>query len=116
GLPRLALALLHHLHDLAELADLEPGLAGEHLDLVAVLLDLLLVAGDEALPAPGGELRHPIEPAPIELGALVVLEEILAAAAGALGEPHQAAFVADQTLVDVVELLDQRVDARLIEP
>jgi len=34
----------------------------------------------------------------------------------ALGEPHQAAFVADQALVDVVELLDQRVDARLIEP
>jgi len=25
-------------------------------------------------------------------------------------------FVADQALVDVVELLDQRVDARLIEP
>ena|SRR6516164_1253785 len=30
-----------------------------------------------------------------------------------LGEPHQAAFVADQALVDVVELLDQRVDARM---
>ena len=34
----------------------------------------------------------------------------------ALGEPHQPALVADETLVDVVELLDQRVDARLIEP
>ena len=33
GLARLALALLHHLHDLAEFADLEPGLAGEHVDL-----------------------------------------------------------------------------------
>src|SRR5215472_4924353 len=52
----------------------------------------------------------------IELGALVVLEKILARDAVAFGEPHQAAFVADQTLVDVVELLDQRVDARLIEP
>src|SRR6516162_411039 len=116
GLARLALALLHHLHDLAELADLEPGLAGEHLDLVAVLLDLLLVPSDEALPALGGELRHPVEPARIELRALVVLEEILARDAVTLGEPHQAAFVADQALVDVVELLDQRVDARLIEP
>src|SRR6266403_2008492 len=116
GLPRLALALLHHLHDLAELADLEPGLARQHLDLVAVLLDLLLVAGNEALPTLGGELRHPVEPVRIELGALVVLEEILARDAVALGEPHQAAFVADQALVDVVELLDQRVDARLIEP
>src|SRR5215467_11129233 len=115
GLARLALALLHHLHDLAELADLEPSLARQHLDLVAVLLDLLLVAGDEALPALGGELRYPVEPARIELGALVVLEEVLARHAVALGEPHQATFVADQALVDVVELLDQRVDARLIE-
>src|SRR5262249_45082441 len=43
GLARLAFALLHHVHDLAELADLEPGLAREHLNLVAVLLDLVLV-------------------------------------------------------------------------
>jgi len=34
----------------------------------------------------------------------------------AFGQPHQAALVADQPLVDAVELLDQRVDARLIEP
>src|SRR5262244_2705790 len=116
GLARLALALLHHLHDLAELADLEPGLAREHLDLVAVLLDLLLVPSDEALPALARKLRHTVEPARIKLGALVVLEKILARDAVTLGEPHQAAFVADQTLADVVELLDQRVDARLIEP
>src|SRR5215510_1566009 len=51
GMARLALALLHRLHDLAELADLEPGLAREHLDLMAVLLDLVLVPGDQALPA-----------------------------------------------------------------
>src|SRR5258705_6974175 len=47
----LALALLHHLHDLAELADLEPGLAREHLDLMAVLLDLVLVASHQPFPA-----------------------------------------------------------------
>ena len=52
----------------------------------------------------------------IEFGALVVLEEVLARDTVALGESHQAAFVADQPLVDVVEMLDQRVDARLIEP
>src|SRR5499433_532962 len=116
GLARLALALLHHLHDLAELADLEPGLAREHLDLVAVLLDLLLVPRDEALPTLGGELRQPVAPARIELGALIVLEKILARDAVTLGEPHQAALIADQAFVDVVELFDQRVDARLIEP
>src|SRR5262249_6491886 len=95
GLARLALALLHHLHDLAELADLEPGLAREHLNLVAVLLALLLAPRDEALPTLGGELRPPVEPARIELGALVVLEKTLAREAVALGEPHQAAFIAD---------------------
>src|SRR5499427_638609 len=116
GLTRLALALLHHVHDLAELADLESGLAREHLDLVAVLLDLLLVPRDEALPAPGRKLRHAIEPARIEFGALVVPEKILARDAVALREPHQAALVADQALVDVIELLYQRIDARLIEP
>ena len=67
GLARLALALLHHVHDLAELTDLEPGLAGEHLDLVAVLLDLVLVPGDEALPALRAQLGHAIEPEGVEL-------------------------------------------------
>ena len=105
ALAGLALALLHHVHDLAELADLEPGLAGEHLNLVAVLLDLVLVLGDEALPALGGEFRHPVEPARVELGALVVAQKILARDAMALGQPHQAALIADEALVDVVELL-----------
>src|SRR3984893_19527855 len=73
------------------------------------------IASSISLPM-GGELRHPVEPARSELRALVVLEKILARDAVALGEPHQAALVADQALVDVVELLDQRVDASLIEP
>ena len=33
----------------------------------------------------------------------------------AFGEPHQPALVLHQPLVDVVELLDQRLDARLVE-
>ena len=57
-----------------------------------------------------------VEPARVELGALVVLEKILADDAVALGEPHQPALVADEALVDVVEVLDQRVDARLVQP
>ena len=107
GLLRLTLALLHHVHDLAKLADLEPSLAGEHLDLVAVLLDLLLVILDEAFPAFGCELRHPIEPLRIKLGAPVLLEEVVARDTMTLGQPHQAALVANQSLVDVVELFDE---------
>ncbi len=33
----------------------------------------------------------------------------------AFGEPHHAALVADEALVDVVELLDETIDARLVE-
>src|SRR5271170_324468 len=79
-------------------------------------LDPVLVYSDEALPALGGELRHAVEPERVELGAQVGLEKIVARYAMALGEPHQAALVADEPLVDVIELLDQRVDARLIKP
>ena len=85
------------------------------MDLGAQVLDAVLVAGDEVLPAACGELGHPVEPARIELGADIVLEEILARDAVAFGEPHHAAFEADQALVDVVELLDERIDARLVE-
>src|SRR5258708_30377914 len=62
GLARLALALLHHVHDLAELADLEPGLAREHLDLVPVLLDLVPTTREQALLAICTALRIPDEP------------------------------------------------------
>ena len=84
--------------------------------LRAQLLDAVLVAGDEILPALGGELRHAVEPARIELGALIVRRKSSRDDAVAFGKPHQPALVADQPLVDVVELLDQRIDARLVEP
>src|SRR5262244_111347 len=62
GPARLAIALLHHVYDVAKLADLEPGLAGEHLDLVAMLFDLVLVASNQALPALCAQLGYAIEP------------------------------------------------------
>ncbi len=108
GLARLALALLHHLHDLAELADLEPGLAGEYLDLVAVPLDLVLVARNEALPALGGELRNAVEPARIQLRALVVLEKILANHAVALGEFDTKPIEFDRLVATVRRILATR--------
>src|SRR5712672_2734514 len=116
GLARLALALLHHMDDLAELQDLKAGLARQLVDVGAQVLDAIFVAGNEVLPAPGGELGDAVEPTRIELRADVVLEEVLAHDAVAFGKPHHAALIADQALVDVVELLDQGIDARLIEP
>ena len=55
GLMRLAPPVLHLLNYFSELADFEFGLGGERMDLVTVLLDLVLLAGDEALSAQG---RH----------------------------------------------------------
>ena len=75
----------------------------------------VLVVGDEVLPAAGAELGDAQQPVGVELRALVVLQEVLARHAIALGQAHQAAFEADQALVDVVELLDQRLDAVLVE-
>jgi len=77
------------------------------------VLDLVLVFGNEAFPALCAQFRDAIEPARIELGALVFLEKILARAAVALGKPHHAALVADETLEggDLVEV-QQKVSAK----
>ena len=79
------------------------------------ILDLVLVLGDKVLPAARSQLGDAQQPFGIELGILVVLQKVLARNAVALGEPHQFHVEADQPLVDVVELLDQRVDAILVE-
>src|SRR5260370_6335182 len=102
--------------DLAELQDLKASLARQLVDVGAQVLDAILVASNEVLPALGGELGDAVEPARIELRAEVVLEEVLTRDAVAFGKPHHAALITDQTLVDIVELLDQGIDARLIEP
>ena len=115
-LPRLALALLHAEHDLAELADLQTRELGQRMDLAAQVLDAVLLLGNEVLPALAGKLRDAVEPARIELRAGVVAQEVLAADAVAVAETEQAAFIRDELLVDVVELLDERVDAQLVQP
>ena len=115
-LARLAFALLHHVHDIAELADLEAGLRRERVNVRSQLLDAVLVVSDEVLPALGGEFRDPVEPERVELGGQVGFEEVVARSAVALGEPHQAPLVTDEPLVDVMELLDQRLDAHPVQP
>ena len=71
--------------------------------------------GDEVLPAPAAELGDAQHPFRVEFPALVVLEELLAGDAVALGKAHQAALMGDEALVDVVELLDQGLDAVVVE-
>ncbi len=73
----------------------------------------------ESLPV---KSRHPWlgisprdRPFRVKLGALIVLQEVRAVHAIAFGKPHQPALKADQPLVDVVKLLDQRLDAVVVE-
>jgi hypothetical protein len=107
GLARLALALLHAVHDLAEFADLKPGQGGQRLDLVAQFLDAVLFVMHEILPAFGRKFRDTVEPARIKLRALIVPQKVLARDAVAVAQTQQAALERHQLLVDVVELLDQ---------
>src|SRR5258708_10338072 len=102
--------------DLAELRDLQAGLARQLMDVGAQVFDAIIVAGNEVLPALGGKLGDAVEPARIELRADVVLEAVLARDAMAFAKPHHASLIADQTLVDVGVLLAPGIDARLMEP
>ena len=56
-----------------------------------------------------------LAPVGVELVPVVGLEEVLALDAVALGEAQQPAFELHQALVDVVELLDEALDARGVE-
>ena len=84
----LALALLHHRHDAAELGDLQAGQRGQFEDLVADDADRFLLVVDKFLPAMLGKARDPLQPVGIELVALVFLEKHLARHPVGFGEPH----------------------------
>ena len=82
--------------------------------LLRRLLRLRLVLR-KLFPALAGKRRNTLGPVRIELRALILLEERLALDAIAFGKPQQTTFILQETLVDVVELLDQKVDAVLVE-
>ena len=76
---------------------------------------VVLGVGDEVFPAAPAKLGDAQQPFRIELRVLVILEEVLARHAKAFGQAQQLGLQADQPPVDVVKLLDQRVDAVLVE-
>src|SRR5258708_1062988 len=109
------LAFLQHAGNSSNLADLEAGLAGECTDLRPDAVDVLRFPGNHVLPATGGELRHTDDPVRVEFGAVVVLEEILASDVVTRRKAYQAALTAHEAPVDLVVLLNQRIDTRLVE-
>ncbi len=78
-LPGFLLAPLHHLHDLAEFQDFETRLGREIVDVRAQVPDAVLLGRNEALPALGAELGHAQNPFRVQLVALILLQEVVAA-------------------------------------
>src|SRR5690606_8284311 len=76
---------------------------------------LLALRLDQALPGLRLRARHTVEPRLVELVAIVLGDERRARDAMAVGEPHDAALEADETLVDRVELLDETLDTGVVE-
>jgi hypothetical protein len=74
----------------------------------------LAVVLDELGPAHAHGLDL-LDPVRVQLGAEIGLQELAAADAVAVGQAQQAAFQADQALVDRIELLDQRLDAVVVQ-
>ncbi|MNI21438.1 hypothetical protein D3C73_749630 [compost metagenome] len=60
-------------------------------------------------------LLDALRPVRVHLGAEIGLEELGARDAVAVGQAQQPAFLTDQALVDGVELLDQRLDAGVVQ-
>src|SRR5262245_42218542 len=115
GLTGLALALLYGLDDAAIFGDLEPRFRSQRVNVGANLVDLLALVPDELDPFRVATRRHPVEPGLVQLVAEVLVDEMLAWHTETIGQPHQAALVGDKTLVDRIELLDQTVDAGIVE-
>jgi hypothetical protein len=87
-----ALALLHRLHDAAEIGDGLARLLGERLDAVAQLLDLVAIVVREIPPARAGQAADAAHPIGIELVAEILLEEVAAIDAMGFGKAQQAAL------------------------
>src|SRR5262249_17063172 len=115
GLTGLALALLHDLDDAAVFGDLEPRFRSQRMYVGANLVDLLALVPDELDPFFVAGRRHAVGPGLVQLVAEVLVDEILARHTETVGQPHQAALVRDKTLVYGVELLDQTLDAGVLE-
>ena len=92
-----------------------PVARGEFVNLVADDADRFLLVIGKFLPAELGEARNALQPIQVQLVALVFLQEFRARNFVGLGQAHEPAFQRIQPLVDVIELLNQRLDTRIVQ-
>src|SRR5262249_27367960 len=115
GLARLALALLHGVHDAAEFTDLAAGFFGDLLNLGADIADAALFELGKILPALAFQERDLLEPIRIKLMTAIMLEKLIEADAARLREAEQLALERIEAAIDRVKLLNQRFDAVVVE-
>src|SRR3546814_1725648 len=84
-------------------------------DVLAVPLHVVAVVGGEPRPALAGQALHAADPARVELAAEIVVEEVLAVDAAALGHAQHLALERQQTAVEAVELVDELLEAVVVE-
>src|SRR3546814_2686877 len=84
-------------------------------DVLAVPLHVVAVAVGEPRPALAGQALHAADPARVELAAEIVVEEVLAVDAAALGHAQHLALERQQTAVEAVELVDERSEEHTSE-
>src|SRR5689334_8539459 len=70
---------------------------------------------DQSRPTAAGQSLDTLQPIAGELVPEIVLQEFRAPDARALREPQQPAFIGDEPAVDLVKLVDEVFDARVVE-
>src|SRR5947208_5127004 len=115
GAAGLALAALDGLHDAAEFGDRQFRLAGDLRNRGAVARNIVEMLLDELRPAAAWAFAGPFQPIARQFVAHVMLQEVGALDAGGLGQPQQPALFGDKAAVQLVELLDEVLDAGVVE-
>ncbi len=111
---RLALTFLNGRDDTAEVINRNTDFLSRVRNLATQVFNLFGFSRHEAFPLLG-LAAHILRPVRVEFVAEIGFKEITTRNAMRVSQTHQLAFKAHQTLVDGIELLNERFDTRIVE-
>ena len=97
------------------LADIKPGFIGKLLYFRAHLFNFIAIVLDEVFPTLTGQTSDTTRPVGFIFVALILLQEFFARYTGFVSQTPKPRFKADQTLINGVKLVDQRLNAIIVE-
>ena len=109
------LALLDLVHDATEFADIKAHILAHLRHVGAEFLDLVARTFHQRLPATARFRGHAFAPCRIKLAVAVFVDELAAVDAGLIGQLHHGAVDGHDPAVDAVKLIDQRLDAVVVQ-